>query len=170
MIMNHVSLVDKRLLSLDSAVPLTSMNLFSIFQLILLVLWQLYCSGSFVFYQHHKEPLCSSSALNSGHIKITVETLDHLTAKEPHISLRSWWRAKTELKGEWTLYLLSSVDQKYNSKWMLMLLCNSWIYKYNCLLTSLSHQHKKVMSVLWSCLISAAPKWPMHICCNGRFF
>ncbi len=59
-----------------------------------------------------------------------VNTVEHLATKEPDISLRSWWRPKTELKGEKILNLHSSSGPKLNSKWRLMLLRTCWMCKY----------------------------------------
>lgn len=52
-----------------------------------------------------------------------------IAAKGLDISLKSWWRPKTEQQKEWILVLHSSGEEKCNSEKMLMLLHNRWVSK-----------------------------------------
>ncbi len=56
-------------------------------------------------------------------VSLTVNRVEHLAPKETDISLRSWWRPKSELKRELILDLHSSGRQTHDSKFIIVSLC-----------------------------------------------
>ncbi len=103
----------------DSADPLSSMKRFNVFQLLVLVLRPTFTVlvQSAVF---SKKAVGSVLYLHY----MLVNTVEHLAAKEPDISLWSWWGPKTELRGEWILNLHSPGG--HDCKWKIILLCIFW--------------------------------------------
>ncbi len=93
---------------------------------------------------------------------LLVNTVDHLAAKEADSSLRSWWRPKTEVKGEWMLDSHLSGGQKHDYKWLSM---NANFAAYlldvligNCILTNC---HINIKGLNMS-VFPAAPKCPKN--------
>ncbi len=79
--------------------------------------WDRYVSG-FAETDFHpefsKNPLCASCQATKDWQAVSdllVNTVEHLAAKEPDISLRDWWRPKTELKESEYLTYNRQVDR-----------------------------------------------------------
>lgn len=126
-------------LSPDSTVPLCSTGHFSIFELIVLVflLQQLFrfTLTAHFWMQHGAVFSESDPPKNLVHLLLStkqqtnmighwlVNIVEHLDAKEPDRSLRSWWRPKMELK-ERTLSLLTHSPYQHKAT-----LCNCLSFK-----------------------------------------
>lgn len=113
--MTHCS-SDRKYLSSDSSLPISSTALYSVSQLTTLLFW------------------FTLSLLSSVLGWVASGTMEHLVAKEWD-SLSTWWRPKIELKGK----EIASGSWQYDSVWTLMFLCIRWMCKIGkCLLTSVT--------------------------------